>query len=135
MSVVGIQFNKIVIDKKSPAKGKVNVNNNVAVKDVHKTDLTFGNSKQNALQFDFEFRVHYDPGIADLTFNGFLTYFEKPEVIEEILKAWKKDKKVPKEVMTPVLNSILAKCNIEALILSREVNLPPPMPMPKVDLK
>ncbi|MBI4141922.1 hypothetical protein HY484_03285 [Candidatus Woesearchaeota archaeon] len=135
MSVVGIQFNKIVIDKKNPAKGKVNVNNNVAVKDVHKTDLTFGSAKQNALQFDFEFKVHYDPGIADLTFNGFLTYFEKPETIEEILKSWKKDKKIPKEVMTPVLNSILAKCNIEALLLSREVNLPPPMPMPKVDLK
>ena len=135
MSVIGIQFNKIIIDKKNTAKGKINVNNNVAVKDVYKTDLTFGTSKQNTLQFDFEFKVHYDPGIADMTFTGFLTYFEKPEVIETVLASWKKDKKVPKEVMTPVLNSLLAKCNIEALEFSREVNLPPPIPMPKVDLK
>jgi len=135
MSVVGIQFNKIVLDKKGPAKGKVSVNNNVSVTDVTKTDLSFGASKQTALQFNFEFKVNYEPGIAELTFLGYLTYFEKPEAIEEVLKSWKKDKKVPKEIMTPVLNSVLAKCNVEALLLSREVNLPPPLPMPKVELK
>ena len=135
MSVVGIQFNKIILDKKNPARGKVNVNNNVAVKDVKKTELTFGTSKQNALQFDFEFKVHYDPGIADFTFNGYVTFFEKQSVIDDVLASWKKDKKIPKEIMTPVLNSILAKCNLEALIFSKEINLPPPIPMPRVDLK
>ena len=135
MSVVGIQFNKIVIDKKSPAVGKVNVNNNVAIKNVEKTDLAFGVAKQNALKFDFEFKVIYEPNVAEMSFWGYLSYFEKPEVIEEVLKAWKKDKKVPKDVMTPVLNSVLAKCNMEAIVLSREVNLPPPMPMPKVEIK
>lgn len=135
MSIAGIQFTKIVLDKKGPAKGKVSVNNNVAVKDVTKTDLSFGAAKQNALRFDFEFKVLYEPNIAEMLFLGFLTYFEKPEVIEEVLKSWKKDKKVPKEIMTPILNNIMAKCNIEALILSREVNLPPPMPMPRVELK
>ena len=135
MSIAGIQFTKIVLDKKSPAKGKVSVNNNVAVKEVSKTDLSFGAAKQNALRFDFEFKVLYEPNIAEMLFSGFLTYFEKPEVIEEVLKSWKKDKKVPKEIMTPILNNVMAKCNIEALILSREVNLPPPMPMPRVELK
>lgn len=135
MSVVGLQFNKIVLDKKSPAKGKVSVNNNVSITDVTKTDLTFGASKQNALQFNFEFKVLYEPSIAELTFLGYLTFFEKAEVIDDVIKAWKKDKKVPKEIMTPVLNSVLAKCNVEALLLSREVNLPPPLPMPKVELK
>jgi hypothetical protein len=37
--------------------------------------------------------------------------------------------------MVPVLNSILAKCNIQAIILTREVNLPPPIPLPKVQFK
>ena len=135
MTVVGIQFNKIVLDKKAPAKGKVSVNNNVAVIAVDRTDLTFGNSTQNALKFDFEFKVNYEPGVAEMLFLGTVTYFDKAETIDAVIKSWKKDKKVPKEIMTPVLNSILAKCNIESLILSREVNLPPPMPMPKVDLK
>ncbi len=132
MTVVGLQINKIVVDKVGPVKGKVSVNNNVAVKDVEKIDLTFGSSKQDALKFTFEFKAAYEPKIATITLEGTVTYFDKPATIEDIHKGWKKDKKVPPDVMTPILNSILTKCNVEALILSREVNLPPPIPMPRV---
>ena len=41
-------------------------------------------------------------------------------------------KKVPKDVMTAILNTVLTKCNIEALILSQKVNLPAPIPLPAV---
>jgi hypothetical protein len=132
MTVVGLQLNKILVEKQSPAKGKVSVNNNVAVKDVEKIDLTFGSSKQDALKFTFEFKAAYEPKVASITLEGTVTYFDKPATIEDIHKSWKKDKKVPPEVMTPVLNSILSKCNVEALLLSREVNLPPPIPLPRV---
>jgi hypothetical protein len=132
MTVVGLQINKIVVDKTAPVKGKVSVNNNVAVKDVEKTDLTFGTTKQDAVQFKFEFKAAYEPKIATMTFEGYVTYFDKQEAVDEIIKSWKKDKKVSPEIMSNVLNSILTKCNIEALLLSREVNLPPPIPMPKV---
>jgi len=40
--------------------------------------------------------------------------------------------KVPKDIMSGVLNTVLTKCNIEALILSQKVNLPPPIPLPSV---
>jgi hypothetical protein len=135
MTVVGLQINKILVEKLAPVKGKVSVNNNVAVKDVEKTDLTFGNSKQDALQFTYEFKAAYEPKIANMIFEGTVLYFDKPEKIEEINKGWKKDKKVPPEVMSGILNAILTRCNIEALLLSREVNLPPPIPMPRVNVK
>ncbi|MEM2916634.1 MAG: hypothetical protein QXT19_04740 [Candidatus Woesearchaeota archaeon] len=132
MTVVGLQINKILVEKMAPVKGKVSVNNNVAVKDVEKTDLTFGTSKQDALRFTYEFTANYEPKIAHILFEGTVTYFDTPAAIEEIHKGWKKDKKVAPDIMTNILNSILAKCNIEALLLSREVNLPPPIPMPRV---
>ncbi len=132
MTVVGLQINKIVVDKTNPAKGKVSVNNNVAVKDVQKTDLAFGTAKQEALQFTFEFKASYEPKIATITLEGTVTYFDKAAAIDEIHKGWKKDKKIAPEIMTPVLNSILTRCNVQALILSREVNLPPPIPLPRV---
>jgi hypothetical protein len=135
MTVVGLQINKIVVEKLAPAKGKVSVNNNVAVKDVEKTDLTFGTSKQDALKFTFEFKATYEPKIANMTFEGDVTYFDTPAVIEDVMKGWKKDKKVAPEVMSGIINTILSRCNIEALLLSREVNLPPPIPMPRVNVK
>ena len=132
MTVVGLQINKILVEKIAPVKGKVSVNNNVAVKDVEKTDLTFGTTKQDAIRFTYEFTANYEPKIAHILFEGTVTYLDTPTAIEEISKGWKKDKKVAPEIMTNVINSILAKCNIEALLLSREVNLPPPIPMPRV---
>ena len=135
MTVIGIQFDKIQLEKFGPAKGKVSVNNNVVVKDVSVVELAFGANKQDVLKFDFEFKANYDPKIAELVFTGSLTYFDKKGRVAELAAGWKKDKKIAKEIMNPILNSVLSKCNIEALILSREVNLPPPIPMPKVNLK
>ena len=66
--------------------------------------------------------------------RGEILYMEPPEKIKEIVKSWKKDKKLPQPVMTSILNNILVKCNIEALILSQTVNLPPPIPLPKVSV-
>ena len=57
----------------------------------------------------------------------------QPDKQDEIVKGWKKNKQVPKETMTEVLNTILARCNVSALMLSRDVNLPPPIPLPKVE--
>jgi hypothetical protein len=135
MPVVGLQFNKIVIEKFNPVKGKVQVNNNVMIKDVEKIELNVGSSKQSSLKFLFEFTANYEPKIANMTMNGHLTFFEKPEKVKELADAWKKDKKLPKEVMSSVLNTVLSRCNVEPLIFSREVNLPPPIPLPKVEVK
>ncbi|MCX6708332.1 MAG: hypothetical protein NTW67_01620 [Candidatus Woesearchaeota archaeon] len=135
MPIVGMQFSKIVVEKFAPVKGKIQVNNNVALKDVEKTDMIMGTSKQNALKFHFEFTAKYEPKIADITLTGFITFFEKPETVKEIADGWKKDKKIPKETMSNILNTVLARCNVEAMILSREVNLPPPIPLPKIQVK
>ena len=135
MPVVGLQFNKITVEKFGPVKGKISVNNNVALKDIEKTDMTIGTSKQGALKFHFEFSANYEPKLANITILGFLTFIEKPEAAKAIADSWKKDKKIPKEVMSSVLNTVLSRCNIEAMLLAREVNLPPPIPLPKVQVK
>ena len=43
--------------------------------------------------------------------------------------------KLPRVAISPILlNSILNKCNVQALILSQDINLPPPIPLPKVQM-
>lgn len=135
MTVIGLGFNKIVVEKTAPLKGKVSIKNDAAVKNVEKIDLNLGASKQEALKFSFEFKSIYEPNLAHITLDGDLVWLDKPENNEKVLKEWKKDKTVPKEIMNPVLNTILAKSNVEALIVSRELNLPSPIPLPKVELK
>ena len=133
--IVGFGFTKLTAERKGAAKGKIDINNNVAIKDVQEDSFALGKDKeQNVLRFIFEFTSKYEPSVGTILFEGELLYMEEQKKSREILSGWKKDKKIPKELMAGLLNTILTKCNVQALILSQEINLPPPIPMPKVQI-
>ena len=132
--IVGFGFTKLSAQKNDSAKGKIDINNNVSVKDAKEDSFLLGKDKQSIIKFNFEFTSKYEPSIGMILFEGEILYLEEPKKVKEILSSWKKDKSIPKEIMANLLNTILSKCNIQALILSQEVNLPPPIPMPKVQM-
>ena len=114
MAIIGFNFTKILVEKKSKIKGKVDIKNNVSVKDVEATDIPIGTSKQNALKFIFEFTSDYSPSVGQILFNGDVLYVDDPAKQTEVLKNWKKNKQVPKETMSEILNTVLMRCNVEA---------------------
>jgi hypothetical protein len=132
MTVIGFSFTKMVVEKNAPVKGKVSINNNVGIKNVEETKLNI-NSDRKALKLDFEFSSTYEPDIGKIVLSGEVIYLIEKAKADDAVKNWKKNKKIEKEMMTKVLNNVLAKCNIQALILSKDMNLPPPIPLPKVD--
>jgi len=134
MAIAGFGFTTIEVDRKPMKDGKISISNNVAITNVDETELHLGKEKQKALRFIFEFTSKYDPNVGHISIGGELLFIEETKKVQEILDQWKKEKKVPQEVMTHILNNILNKCNILALILSREVNLPAPIPLPKVEI-
>lgn len=132
MTIVGFNLNKILVEKKGPIKGKVNIGNNVKITNLEEQDLNLGKAKAKGLKYSFEFVSKYEPGIGEIKLNGDVLSIEDEKKVKELIASWKKDKKISADVMTVLLNTILSKCNIKALILSQEINLPPPIPMPKV---
>src|SRR3989338_5945877 len=133
--IVGFGFTKLSAEKKENAKGKIDINNNVSIKDVLEENFALGKDRQqNIIKFLFEFTSKYEPNVGDILFEGELLYMEEPKKAKEILADWKKNKKLPKDLMGSLLNTILTKCNVQALILSQQVNLPPPIPLPKVQI-
>lgn len=132
--IAGFNFTKINAEKTEVARGKISVNNNVTLKEVVESDVSFGKQKQNAVSFKFEFTSQYDPSIGLIKFEGDVLYIDEPKYIKEILASWKNEKKIKKELMAGIINVILTKCNIEAMILSQQINLPSPIPLPKVGM-
>ena len=132
MTIVGFNFTRIEAEKKQIMKGKININNNVSIKNVEEKKLSLSSDKQKVMGFGFEFLAKYDPDIGSIRINGDVLYMDNAVKAKEILDSWKKDKKLPKDIMPVILNTVLNKCNIQALILSEQVNLPPPIPMPKL---
>jgi hypothetical protein len=133
MSIISLNFIKMEAEKKSNAIGKVNITNNISINEVSAIKLSLGQNVQDGLKFRFEFISKYNPDLGLIRFNGELVALESEDLTKEILDEWKKNKALKKEVMANYLNHILGRCNIEALILSKEINLPPPIPLPKVE--
>lgn len=132
ITIVGINFTNITVEKKQLAKGKINISNNVSIKDVQETNFSLGESKQSGIKFVFEFTSKYEPDFGKIFLGGDVLFVSDDKEVKKILEKWKKEKKIEQEIMSPVLNSILNKCNVEALILSQTMNLPSPIPLPKV---
>jgi len=134
MAIVGFSFTKILVERKDGPLGKMKVSNNVALKKLEKVPLALAGT-ENCLRLSFSFEALYEPKVGDIKLDGYILYMEKEEKMEELLEIWKKDKKLPKEVMQGLMNNILSKCSVQAVILSREINLPPSIPVPRVTVK
>jgi hypothetical protein len=135
MSIVSISFSKIQAEKFKPIQGKVNVANNVAIKNIQKADFIVGDVKQDCLKFTYEFTSKTEPAIGEILFTGDVIFLSKKETVEDVVKTWEAKKPVDKEILTPVINAVLKKCNIEALVLSQTMNLPAPLKLPSVSSK
>lgn len=133
--IVGFSFSKIFVEKKKHLEGKLEIANNVSIKDVKDIPLSVGNVKQSGLKFSFEFSSKYKPGVAEILIEGDVLYMGDKEKNEKILNDWKKNKKIPQEVVTEVINTVLMRCNVEAILLSREIALPPPVKLPRIEEK
>ena len=70
-----------------------------------------------------------------MRFNGEVLYLAEAAKADELIKNWKKDKKLPQDVMPNIINTVLNRSNIQALILSQQIGLPSPIPMPKVKVE
>ncbi|HII71725.1 TPA: hypothetical protein HA265_03140 [Candidatus Woesearchaeota archaeon] len=134
MAIVGFEFNSINVEKKDVAKSSINISNNIALVDVVRQDLNVGGTKQPGIRFAFEYKSSYEPDFAKIVLGGSVMYLTDETNAKEILGEWSTNKKLKKEVAEQVVNSILTKCNIQSILLANTVNLPPPVPMPKVNI-
>ena len=135
MTIAGVNFSKISVERKEATDSKITINNNISIKNIEKKELVVGSAKQEGVKFSFEFTSKYEPNFGEIVMLGDVLYIQTAQKIKQIVDGWKKDKNVPKEVMEQIMNAALTKSNIEALVLSQTVNLPPPIQLPKLQIK
>ncbi|MBU0758514.1 MAG: hypothetical protein KKF44_10690 [Nanoarchaeota archaeon] len=132
MTVIGFNFTKMLVEKKNQTSDKIDIANNVVIKEIKEAKLNMGSSKKPGLEFTFEFTSKYNPNIALIELTGKIVYMDNEDKVKSVLDLWSKSKKIDKSLLGPIYNAILARCNVEAIVLSRDMQLPPPIPMPKV---
>ena len=133
MPFIGFNFDKIEASKNvDEIKGNINVKHTLNIVNVEEHEITM-DKKQDVLKFVFEFKLNYEPKIGNINITGNMMYLDEPKKMKELFRNWKKDKKLPQNITQALFNTILAKANIKALNLAQDINLPPHLPLPKLE--
>lgn len=133
MKIIGFNLSKILIEKKETYEGKVEVNQNIDIKEISKVSKdTIQITEEEVLKIDFAFMINYSKDSAKVEFAGNLLAIPEKDELRNILKSWK-DKKIPDDLRVPLFNFIMLKCNIKALSLEDELCLPYHIPMPRLE--
>lgn len=136
MPVVGFNITKINVERnEAPKNASIKVNNNIQVKDIKEIKINVGAGKQKTVKINFQYTSKYEPKLGIIEIGGNIIYLDDAKKAKELEKEWKKTKKIPEDSIQPIMNSILNRCTVEAILLSREVNLPNPVPLPKVNAR
>jgi hypothetical protein len=136
MPIVGFNFDRILVEKLSPIEGQIKVKRDLLIKDIKKQELSLSSKKkEELLKCDFEFSIKYEPKIGNITIDGNILFMEEPSELKKVFDNWKKTKELPPQLMTLLLNTALMRCNLKALSLIQDVNLPPHLQLPTINPK
>ncbi|MGA1820632.1 MAG: hypothetical protein ACMUHU_06455 [Thermoplasmatota archaeon] len=101
---------------------RIDVNSNVS--QIYLTD-------NDEARVDFRFIATYS-GLGTVSVEGRITYTEGAR---ELSEQWSETGNMPDKAAQEIHGAIMKTCMPVAVLLSREVQLPPPMPMPPVNIK
>ncbi len=136
MTIVGFNFTKLCVEKKEITSNSVKIQNNILLKDVKEGKSESVPAGKGILEFYFEFKTNYDPDIGSVLAEGKVLVMEDSDIVKSIIAGWNSKKRtLPEKITTPVISFALNKSNIIGLILTREVNLPPNISLPKIRAK
>ncbi|MEM0465090.1 MAG: hypothetical protein QXW97_00110 [Candidatus Pacearchaeota archaeon] len=130
MRIIGFNLSKILGERVENIEGNLEVSQNIDIKEIKEEEIPF--SKDKALKVFFSFKINYSKDFANIEFDGILIILPEKDEIKIILKDWK-DKKISEDYRIPIFNFIMQKCNVKALSLEDELNLPTHFQMPRLN--
>lgn len=130
MPVVGLTVKNVSAKRIGEYVGPAGVNNNVRLVEVNETELTAVGKKGLTIAYEFksDYLTEKKVPFAEILINGDVLVVADNSA--ELVKIWKKDKKLPEDLNLQAVNSVLRRCITKALGLSEDLNLPPPVPLP-----
>jgi len=79
---------------------------------------------------DFRFTASY-AGVGVIKIEGSLVFSGNAH---ELASQWQSNNQMPPDVANQIHTAVMGNCIPEAVMLARDLRLPPPIPMPKVNI-
>ncbi|MFQ5909302.1 MAG: hypothetical protein ACE5IJ_01100 [Thermoplasmata archaeon] len=95
----------------------------------HNSSVTLITEKsKNEVAIEFRFTANYQ-GLGVISIEGSLIYGGDAK---EIAQQWRSQRKMPDKVATEIHQAIMSNCIPEAVLIARDIRLPPPVPLPPI---
>ncbi|HLP80161.1 MAG TPA: hypothetical protein VK158_05980 [Acidobacteriota bacterium] len=133
MTTIGFTYTKMLVERKSISSGKVSIQTQIGVTSVDEMKMMFGTNSNTALKIGFSFALNYTPGAGVISLEGFVSEMLPADKIKAAIDTWKAKKVlIDQEFMTKMMNQIYSKCQVQAILLAKEMSMPSPVPLPKI---
>jgi len=107
-------------DMRKPAPN-IQINTNINVVSIEK-------KADDSLEVPFVLTINYNPSIAQMSLKGSAyVQGDKPE-LQKILTEYEQKKPPPPIILQSISNVVF----VESILLSRTLNVPPPVPLPMI---
>ncbi len=110
--------------KKGEGKKNVKINHNSSVTKIERID-----DRTNSI--DFRFTANYS-GMGIIKIEG---SFDHVGEYPNLAKKWRKENKTPNEVAKEIHSTIIKNCIPQSVVIAKDLRLPPPIPLPKVNVQ
>ena len=120
MAIKTIEARRFVKDFSRPMNIRIDHNSGVKL---------FSYMGKNEAQIEFEYVASYG-GIGIIKFEG--DFIFEDDNAEQLAERWQNKKNMPNETASNIHSSIMHYCLPEAVMIARELKLPPPIPMPQI---
>jgi len=87
--------------------------------------------KEDFLEVPFVITISYNPSIAQISLKGRASVRGDKSEISKIYEDYKGKKPPPPAVVQSISNVVF----VESVLISRTLNIPPPIPLPKIPAK
>jgi len=84
--------------------------------------------REDMLEVPFVFTINYTPAVAQISVRGKGHVTGSKEELEQISVAYKEKKPPPPVIVQSISNVVF----LESVIVCRTLNIPPPIPLPKI---
>jgi len=83
---------------------------------------------EDSLEVPFVLTINYNPSIAQISLKGRAYVIGEKSEIEKVYKEYEEKKPPPPIIIQSISNVVF----IESVLVSRTLNIPPPIPLPQI---
>ncbi|NOQ55590.1 MAG: hypothetical protein GQ477_02165 [Nanohaloarchaea archaeon] len=127
--ILTLVVDKISSEKKKQPFGPIQISSNNQIIAITKETMPDGSY---GLSVKFRYLTKYlnkDIEIGTIDISGKVYY--NGDRYEQILELWKNEKKMEPADSANIINVILSEASVTAVIISNQIKLPPPIPLPR----